>query len=598
MKFIVCVVLGLSFWISLPCAAQESSVDPESQSAVEPVSPAKEQPVLTKFDLAENPAVDKPIAELLKRYVSVLNRPAEALTPSELRLLQFSVRKEISNILATEGFFSPTVSFVAQPDGDKTLLHIKLELGAPTKVASVAVRFTGNAVPQELQQSIQTQWELPEGATFRDDDWSRAKNKALESLTEKSYAAAKITSSEAVIQEQLADLTLDLDSGPAFRTGALHIEGLHLYEPWLVDRYHPPAAGDVYSREQLLKFQRSLQNSPYFSSVTINVDPDPTKAEAVPVDVLVTERKQYDVGVGAGYSTNTGARGEVSFQDRDFLDEAYNLKSVIRVEQLRQTGYIDLYYPPRMNGYLDSVGVLFDRSDISGLVTSTSSMGAKRSITENDIERRFGLSFVYEESTVNGGDQTLAKALVSSIGWTRRKVNSVFEPRSGYIAQLDISAETKALLSDQNFVRLYGKLQYWYPVAQRDVFILRAEAGYVMAPSSNGIPEEYLFRAGGTASVRGYAYQSLGVNQDDGVVGGRVMSTATAEYVHWLQGVWGVAAFVDEGDAADHLSALHMMRGTGAGLRFKTPAGPIALDLAYGREVKKFRLDFSIGIAF
>ena len=598
MKFITCAASALTLWISLPCAAQESSVDTESESIAESVSPVPEKALLTEFDLLENPAVDKRIVDLLKHHVSVLSRPAEAITPAELRLLRFSVRREISNILATEGFFSPTVSFNAQTGNEKTLVHIKLELGAPTTVASATVNFMGDSVPQALQQSIQGQWELPKGAIFRDDDWSRAKNRALDSLTEKSYAAAKISHSEAIIQDQLADLSVNLDSGPVFHTGELHIEGLYLYEPWLVERYHPPVSGDVYSREKLLKFQRELQNSPYFSSVTVNVDPDPAKAAALPVEVLVTERKKYDVGLGAGYSTNTGARGEVSFQDRDFLAEAYNLKSVIRVEQLRQIGYVDVYFPPRPSGYLDSVGVLFERSDISGLVTSTASVGAKRTITENDIERRFGLSFVHEESTVSGGAETLAKALVGSVGWTRRKVNNAFDPRSGYIAQLDISAATKAALSDQNFIRLYGKFQYWLPVSERDVIILRAEAGYVKAASSDGIPEEYLFRAGGTASVRGYSYQSLGVSQDDGVVGGRVMGTATAEYVHWLQGNWGVAAFVDEGDAADHLSTLRMVQGTGGGLRFKTPAGPIALDLAYGREVKKFRLDFSIGIAF
>ena len=76
------------------------------------------------------------------------------------------------------------------------------------------------------------------------------------------------------------------------------------------------------------------------------------------------------------------------------------------------------------------------------------------------------------------------------------------------------------------------------------------------------------------------------------------MLTATAELVHWLEGNWGLAVFVDEGDAADRVTTLHLNQGIGAGVRFKTPAGPIALDLAYGREVKKFRLDFSVGIAF
>jgi len=597
MKFTSCAALVLVWCVNVTCAAQENNSDPDPESTTPPVT-VQDNALITEFDLVDNAAIEKRITTLLKKYVSVLIRPPEAISLAELRLSRFAVRKEIANILATEGYFSPVISFDTQSSNVKRTVRIKIELGPATKVATAKVSFVGNNVPPDLQQSIETHWALPKDAVFRDDDWTRAKNNALTSLTDKSYAAAKISDSEAIVQGELADLSVELDSGPPFRIGDIQIHGLRSYKPWLVGRYHPPVKGDIYSRASLLKFQRDLQNSPYFSTVTVSVDPDPAQAEAVPVEVLVTERPEHDVGLGAGYSTNTGARGEVSYRDRDFLNDAYDFRSTIRLEQLRQIGYADIYLPPGLDGFLDSVGVLFDRSDISGLLTSTSSFGAKRVITESDIERRWGIAYVYEYSTVAGGSETLAKALVPSIGWTRRRVDSAFAPRQGYIAQLDIAGAAKAALSDQNFVRLYGKFQYWIPVATRDVIILRAESGYVIAPSSDGIPEDYLFRAGGTASVRGYSYQSLGVNQDSGVVGGRALATGTVEYVHWLEGNWGVATFVDEGDAADRFSDLKLQEGIGAGVRFKTPAGPIAIDLAYGREVQKFRLDFSIGIAF
>ncbi len=598
MKFHLFCLCLMATALNLPCAAQESTPDPDRDDAIPAASVNQEKRLLTDFELADSLAIDKKIIDILKKHLSVLNRPAEPVTPVELRLLRTSVRKEITDIVATEGYFSPSVTF--QPHekngAGKVLIHI--DLGPVTRVTSTRITFTGDAVPAELQQSMRATWGLPDGARFRDDDWVRSKNNLLESLTDKSYAAAKITNSEALVQDQQAELSIELDSGPVFCFGEIKMEGLNSYQPWLVQRYHPPQKGDTYSRETLLKFQRELQNSPYFSSVTVSVEPDPASADAVPVEVLLSERQKYDLGLGAGYSTNTGARGDVSFRDRNFLGDAYDLRSVIRIEQKRQIGYTDIYLPPQESGYLDSVGVLVDRSDISGLLTDASSFGAKRVITDKDIEHRMGLSYVYEESTVSGGNQTLAKALVASLGWTRREVDNVLDPRHGYIAQFDLGGAAKAVLSDQNFIRLYGKFQYWYSISPRDVLILRAESGYVIAPGSEGVPEDYLFRAGGTASVRGYSYQSLGVNQSNGVVGGRVMATGTTEYVHWTEGNWGVAVFVDEGDAADRISVLRMQRGLGTGLRYKTPAGPIAIDLAYGSEVQKFRLDFSIGIAF
>ena len=119
-----------------------------------------------------------------------------------------------------------------------------------------------------------------------------------------------------------------------------------------------------------------------------------------------------------------------------------------------------------------------------------------------------------------------------------------------------------------------------------------------------GIPEDYLFRTGGSTSVRGYRYQSLGVQHlatatgAASVTGGRVMATASAEYVHWYGSNLGSAVFVDVGDAADSWREYRAKEGFGMGLRYKTPAGPLALDLAYGKQSKKVRLDISIAIAF
>lgn len=591
MKWHVAVVCSLMLGVSLVCAAQGAGVDPETEIA---------QPLvlLTSFTLKTNDALPDALVALLKKYLTVLNRPAQPASDAELRLLRFSVSREVTNLLATEGYFSPQIDYISQISGANNRVEIDLQPGPLTHTNTVALNFVGSAVPPTLQDEIRRSWSLPKGQVFRDNDWVRAKNNTLSSLADQSYAGARISDSQAIVQDELADLTLELDSGPIFYMGGLHVTGLHRYQPWLLERYHPPKPGAPFSRAALLKFQRELQNSPYFTTVTVSTDPEPAQAAALPVEVEVTERAKHDIGIGAGFSTNTGARGEVSYRDRDFGGQAYDLRSVIRIEQLRQVGYADLYLPPRESGYLDSIGILGERDNISGLITSTSSFGARRIINDNDMERRFGLSYVFEKSILNGGDQQLAKALVSSIGWTRREVDNAFLPRKGTVAQLDISAATKTVLSDQNFVRFDGKLQTWFPVSARDVFIARVEAGYIVAPSSDGIPETYLFRAGGTGSVRGYSYQSLGINKDGGVAGGRVMLTATAEYVHWLEGNWGVAVFVDEGDAADRVATLHLNQGIGAGVRFKTPAGPIALDLAYGREVKKFRLDFSVGIAF
>jgi outer membrane translocation and assembly module TamA len=128
--------------------------------------------------------------------------------------------------------------------------------------------------------------------------------------------------------------------------------------------------------------------------------------------------------------------------------------------------------------------------------------------------------------------------------------------------------------------------------------LLRAEVGRNFTDDRTHIPEDFLFRAGGSRSNRGYAFQSLGVQEGEAIVGGRVQATGTVEYVHWLNERWGAAAFVDVGDAKDSQEDLKPNPSYGVGARFKTPAGPFAIDLAYAQDPRKFRLAFSVTVAF
>jgi translocation and assembly module TamA len=130
---------------------------------------------------------------------------------------------------------------------------------------------------------------------------------------------------------------------------------------------------------------------------------------------------------------------------------------------------------------------------------------------------------------------------------------------------------------------------------------VRADLGFVQADSPNVVPSRFLFRTGGTTTVRGYNYESLGVKQGVATVGGRALAVGSIEYVKWLDrfgGDWGVATFVDVGDAADSFGALEPAVGIGLGARYRTPAGPLAVDVAYGERERQVRVHFSVAIAF
>ncbi len=547
--------------------------------------------------------------DLIKEHIPALASDADPQIPTPALLRK--LHQEIAGILATEGYFSPSIQF--NKIAEENRMDIQVEAGVRSHIKEVLITLrgdlqdataAGDVQKTQLRDQLIQSWELPKGEAFRESDWSQAKTLLLERLKSRLYAGASLIDSRANVDTEtnLVTLELDLDSGAAFRFGDLQVSGLERYPRWLLDRFHPPKKGDEYSSAQLLEFQRALQNSAYFSSVVFNVEPDSSKAEALPIEVALVEKQTRDFGWGGGYSSSTGFRTEVSYRDRNVLDKVWDLRSALRVEQKRQLSYVDIYLPPSDAHKLDSFGVLVDRFNNEGVLQTRSAIGLKRTTTQGLIEQRLGINYTQEKVLVNENTalelERKSRALVFSAGWIWRHVDDVFAPTKGQRAQVDFAFSEKSLISDQRFLRAYAKYQVWVPVAKRDQLLLRAELGKVLSSGASGIPEDYLFRTGGSTSVRGYAYQSLGVKNGEAVVGGSTMLSSSIEYVHWNSETLGLALFADAGDAGKTWKELRLKQAIGVGSRIKTPAGPIALDVAYGRQTRKFRLDFSIAIAF
>lgn len=539
---------------------------------------------------------------LLRQHVDALREGVAVPDEGERLRVARQIRRQVEGLLATEGHFSPDIRIEG---GVGERLRVVVEPGPRATVADVAIEFRG-AIAGEgeaaaaRRRELSEGWRLPAGRPFRQRDWDAAKQDVLRRLLARDYAAAAIADSRAEVDPEQGKVTLGVvyDSGPAFRLGPLEVSGLQGYPAELVERYNTLRPGEPYDQQRLLELQTRLQNTPYFVAVVVDVEPDPARAAAVPVRVQVREARSKRAGVGVGFSSNNGARGELTFRHSNFLDRAWTLATGVRIEQRRQFGYADVHLPPTEKDYRDSFGVLGEATDVQGLVTRRAGVGAVRTRVRGRIETRFSLNLDREQREPADAVASTNTALTLNASWTYRAIDNLLDPRDGYVLNLQLGGASEALLSDQSFVRSYGRYQHYFPVAEHDALILRAELGLTAAPSRAGIPEDYLFRSGGAQSVRGYEYQSLGVREGDAVVGGRKLAVASAEYVHWFSRQWGGAAFYDAGNAWDDGSEARLFVGYGLGARWRSPAGPLALDLGYGHHDQALRVHFAVAIAF
>lgn len=571
-----------------------------------------EQPRRPRGDVTVTWEAPEPLKGLLEKFLPPPKPEGAERRRGFLRPWIRDVRRRVPEIAASEGYFSATVDIDWEDDG-RERATIRVVPGPRTTVDAVAIEFTGDLAGEgerreARRQEIRKSWSMEPGRPFRSTDWETAKTKLHEDLTSLDYAAGAIADSQATVDAEAskASLKVVLDSGPPFTFGDVEIEGLSEYSEAVVRRLVDLRRDERYSRERLVDLQRAIQNGPWFASVVVDVERDPARAAAVPVKVQVTERPTRELGLAVGYGTDDGARAEAAFRHRDLLDRGFDLQSSIRVSQERQIGFADVYLPPglyftRKRGqvpFRDSVGVLAEHSIIENLAISRFAVAGYRHFKLDTWETRVGLSYQIERSFPEGSEPRIKRALAPIVAVTWRNVDDLFDPKRGGVLNVQFAAGGKALASGNDFIKAYGQYQHWIPLGSRNQLLLRTEIGSTFASSREGIPEDFLFRAGGSRSNRGYAYQSLGPREGNAIVGGRYMATATAEVVHWLNDQWGAAVFTDVGDAADTRREWQGNPSYGVGARYKTPAGPFALDLAYADRARRFRLSFSVTVAF
>lgn len=546
----------------------------------------------------------KNVDALLEKHLRIVQwRDHPNMTRAEWQRLYNGGPENIKDLLATEGYFSPKISASIEQQNEITIAKFTVNPGNPAIISKVEINFTNEIAqqPESDTPSITTlrkDWLLQTGATFTQDAWARAKRNLLASLIVDRYPAATIDDSRAEVNPdtQSVALFVKINSGPAYRFGATSIEGLQRYPTSIVENLNPIKEGRFYNQSNLLTFQSRLLQSGYFRNVEVIANTRTDNPANTPVTVKVEENQSITVGTGAGYSTNTGARTQLTVDDRNLFNRGWRFSSSLKLEQKAQSlnGLIRL--PVSAKGYRDSINAGIDKTSIEGQDLTDIKAGVNRSWGPRKREQTIGANYLISKQSLDGAASSNISVATLSYGITLRRVDNELSPTRGYLLNTQFSVAPLDALSEGEFLQSYIKGQGYYPITAKTQLILRGELGIVTG--KNSAPAAFLFRTGGDQSVRGYAYQSLGVTEGDAIVGGRYLATGSVEVIQWLTNQWGVALFTDFGNAANTLEELSPVYGYGLGARWKSPIGPLGADIAYGEENDDYRLHFSLGVAF
>jgi translocation and assembly module TamA len=505
---------------------------------------------------------------------------------------------------ATQGYFSATVELAIDRSTQPAAITLSIVAGEPSFVTSATVVVLGPAqldVPTgtDAIAAIQRDWGLPVGDVFRQSAWSSAKDRAVASLAASPYAAARLVASEAKIDPDAksADLSVAISSGPAFHFGEIDVRGLDRYSPELVKSFSTIRPGDLYGERPLDEFIRRLLASGYFASVQASIVPLPEHADNATVTLSVIEAPTKRFEFGLGYSTDTEFKASGSYSDVNIDGHGLQLHADARVETKLASGSIRFVLPPAPGGWLDTFTAGLERTDIENLVTQTAAVSWRRRSIDESSTPAFGAGYYVDRQQPAGSPTEDSHALYVDGEYTWRRVDNLLAPERGYMANVQVGAGVPGV-STRTFGRVIGKVAAWWPLDRSTSLYARADAGAVLADSRDGIPSNFLFRTGGDTTVRGYAFDSLGVPLGEAIVGGRYYTAASVEITRWFGESWGLATFVDAGNAVDSLHDFHLALGYGVGGRFRTPIGPFRVDVAYGQDSQSVRVHFSVGLSF
>ncbi len=553
---------------------------------------------------------------------------SEDITPAEIDRLVAAAPAQARGLLETEGYFNPEVTVTraevtragddaapqalpllrvrVRPGPRATIDHFAFSAKGPLQEAADA----GSLDAKVLLAQVRNGWRLPPGMPFQQSQWSGAKNNALSKLRADGYPAATLGNTTARVDAQTNSVQLDVaaDSGVLYRLGPVRINGLQRYGENSVQKLSLLTPGAPYRESQLIDFQERLQKSGLFEGASVALDTDPATAQAAPVVVQVRELPLQQATFGVGYSANTGPRVSVEHTHRQPFGWEWIAKNKLELGPRLQSWSGELTSYPLEGLYRNLIAASAERLEAVDEVRKSWRARIGRTQDTPQVERLYYLEATQSrlDTTSNTGTTTVSnRAVTGNYHWIYRDVDSVLLPTDGYTVSAEAAGGYAVSgIGDEAsgpFGRLYGRYTHYRPLGGAWFATARLEGGAILGNRRVGVPDTLLFRAGGDDSVRGYEFRSLGPTVSGALLSGRVLMTGSAEIAHPISArfpsLWG-AAFVDAGNAADRWQKLDPVLGYGIGLRWRSPVGPLRLDLAYGDETRKVRLHLSVGIAF
>jgi translocation and assembly module TamA len=459
--------------------------------------------------------------------------------------------------------------------------------------------------------------DLKTGAPAVAGDVLAAQQRLLSALRNQGYALAKVELVPATVHlpQQVMDVTFKVQTGPRVDIGPITFQGLRNVNPSFISRRITLHSGEQFSPVTIEAARSDLASLPVFSFVHAQPATQLDAAGQLPITFEFAERPLHAVDVGASYSTDLGVGLTAGWHHRNLFGNAeqlnltaafqgggnselhpgYKLNAqfikpdfLARDQSLElNLGAVDQSLLPYDQKALTQ-SILLDRKLSPHWTVSYGIGGEEERITQEDVSTRYNLLSLPVSIRFDNTDNLLNPTHGGRVALTLTPTQSL-TGRGGTFLIAQVAGSTYLDLSGNG----------------RSVIALRGLLGDALNADESSLPPDLRFYAGGSGTVRGYRYQSVGPQFPDGTpIGGTQITAGGIEYRQRFLQNWGFTLFTDAAEVTARGVSFPVKYGVGAGagLLYFTSIGPIRAQFAVP-AVKlpnsgSFELYVGIGQAF
>ncbi len=528
----------------------------------------------------------------VRAWLSISRMP-ESTSRAALYRHHRRARGEIRSALQALGYYRPEIESRLEIREDGFTARYRIQPGPRTQVRQQQVRFRG-----EGADALQAALSLPQlqGQALDHADYAALKDRLLNAALADGYLDAELVVSRLLIDppQDSADIDLELDTGPRYRFGRIDIRQDILAPEFLANYVHVET-GEVFSSSRLLELQLRLSDLDYFESLEVQTDRREGEEALVDVIIETTPRPPQRYQFGIGFGTDTGPRVSAATEFRRLNRRGHRLRNQARIAQTQQQISAQYLIPTgRDIGANWSLQSRYELEKFADADTEEFQIGLARTAIIGPQLWQLSLNYQLENFTV-GELRSQTELLLPGVSLSIRRADDSLNPRRGYKLFGEVRGAHQDFASSDSFVRSLVQARAILPLGASSRLLMRGQLGYSLVGEISELPLSQRFFAGGDQSVRGYAYQTLGPQNDDGtVIGGKYLSVASVEVDRLLRGDYGAALFYDYGGATDE-PLRGLARGVGLGFRWRTGIGMLRVDLAHPLDHPEDRLRLHVG---